>query len=226
MTSMGNGRVRVTSKALRATERPKPRRFTDDGGAVLVEAALITPVFVYMLFGIIEFGGAFRDYLTVTNMVTAGSREEAIQGLSLQADWETLQAIRKAGRAMPSGQIERIVVWKAEDRTDPVPGGCRAGSPTFNGGTFDAPAVGACNVYSADDMRDEANGPNWTCTVGPNQGPIRYYCPSGRKVSVAATPDYLGIYIQVRHPWVTGLFGEEITLSDQSVTKLEPQTIA
>ena len=41
--------------------RTRPER-----GASAVEAAIVTPVVVAMLFGIIEFGMLFKDWLAVT----------------------------------------------------------------------------------------------------------------------------------------------------------------
>ena len=46
----------------RVKVRAQPR---DDRGAVLVEAAFILPVVILIVFGIIEFGLAFKDTLTV-----------------------------------------------------------------------------------------------------------------------------------------------------------------
>ena len=38
-----------------------PGRCSGDRGAALVEAALVSPLFFLVLFGVLEFGGAFRD---------------------------------------------------------------------------------------------------------------------------------------------------------------------
>ena len=43
-------------------------------GASAVEAAIVTPVVVAMLFGIIEFGMLFKDYLGTQAMLRAGVR--------------------------------------------------------------------------------------------------------------------------------------------------------
>ncbi|HEX2737764.1 MAG TPA: TadE family protein, partial [Acidimicrobiia bacterium] len=43
-------------------------------GAVLVEAALVTPLVFLLLFGVIEFGYAFYGKLTVNNMSVVGAR--------------------------------------------------------------------------------------------------------------------------------------------------------
>lgn len=202
------------------TKATGTRRFTDDGGAVLVEAALITPLFVYLLFGILEFGGAFRDYLTTSNAASSATRAASIWGSSIDADYQTMRAVQKASTAMPLSQIDYIVVWKATGSEDTVPAACRE-APTANGGTASSPAIGACNRYSGSHI--SAPSSTWTCS---GSDPIRHYCPTGRRVSLdGAGPDYLGVYVSVTHPWVTGLFGSSITMSEQSITKLEPQTL-
>ena len=43
-------------------------------GATLVEAAIVTPLFFLLIFGIIEVGGAYKDKLAIGNAVTAGAR--------------------------------------------------------------------------------------------------------------------------------------------------------
>ena len=48
------------------------RRRSGDRGASAVEAAIVTPVVMAMLFGIIEFGFFFKDYLAVAAGVRAG----------------------------------------------------------------------------------------------------------------------------------------------------------
>src|SRR6478672_11639736 len=80
---------------------PHRRRFHGDDGAILAEAALITPFFILILFGIVEFGGAFRDYQTVSNGASQGTRTAAIQGNASGADWSILQAVIKGANAIP-----------------------------------------------------------------------------------------------------------------------------
>ncbi len=38
-------------------------------------------------------------------------------------------------------------------------------------------------------------------------------------------PDYVGVYVEITHKWITGLFGSSIKMSDTSVTRLEPQKL-
>lgn len=56
--------------------RPRPRR---DGGAALVEFALIAPVLFLVLFGVIEFGIALNDYQSIRHGVRDGARQAVVQ---------------------------------------------------------------------------------------------------------------------------------------------------
>ena len=47
------------------------RRQDNERGAALVEMALVTPLLVLLVFGILEFGLAFRDRLTVSNATSS-----------------------------------------------------------------------------------------------------------------------------------------------------------
>jgi Flp pilus assembly protein TadG len=198
------------------------RRLVGDDGAAMVEAAIITPIFFLVLFGVLEFGGAFRDYLTVNNASQGGARAGAIAGNDADADFKIVNAVRADAAAMPSGQVVRVVVFLASGPTSKVPPACTTattgiGSPTF------------CNVYTGSQLR-VPDGSGWTdCT--DNTNPSRFWCPATRKTAATAAagngpPDYLGVWVEVSHPWITGLFGNSITLTSQTVTKLEARAVS
>ena len=209
---------RVRSRVRRDPAAGPARRLHGDGGTVLVEAVLLTPFFVFMLFGILEFGGAFRDNLTVANDVLIGTRQVAIQGNAADADWNVIQAIKKASQAIPLSEIQFIVIYKASGPTTPVPAACLTG-PVSSGSN-------PCNWYGPTQIAETSNTlpENWlTCASGPSSS----YCPSTRSVLTGSPgPDYVGVYIQVLHPWITGLFGTSINLHATSVAHLEPEKLS
>ncbi len=61
-------------------------------GAVMVEMAIVVPIFVLLLFGMLEFGLAFKDKLAMTHAVTRASRDAAVLGNEDIADIEILRA--------------------------------------------------------------------------------------------------------------------------------------
>jgi Flp pilus assembly protein TadG len=54
------------------------KRTQGDCGQTFVEFALALPLLVVILFGIIQFGIAFHDYITVTDATRAGARKAAV----------------------------------------------------------------------------------------------------------------------------------------------------
>jgi len=204
------------SRARRPEPTGRGRRLRGDGGAIMAEAALLTPFFITLVFGMLEFGGAFRDYLTIANGTSQGARQAAIQGNVSTADWYILHTVVTATSAMPMSQINYIVIYKAGANVTGPPSGClTAGSAANN-----------CNRYSPTDLANlgTASTPpvNWLANT-PDSGS---WPAANRVVTVTGPPDWIGIYINTTHPWITGLFGSDITLTNNTVTQLEPQKLS
>jgi Flp pilus assembly protein TadG len=196
---------------------------TPPPGTALVEAALVSPLFFLILFGVLEFGGAFRDYLTVNNAAQSGARSGAIAGNDADADFKIVSAVRTDSASIPSGQLMRVVVFKATDSTTAVPTACTTAPNGISTG------ANPCNVYIGSDLR-VANSSGWVdCSLTTD--PSRFWCPTTRKTAATATagngpPDFLGVWVQVKHPWITGLFGNQIILTSQTITKLEARSVS
>ena len=79
---------------------PLGARARGERGSVLVEAAFITPVLFFLLFSILEFGMAFRDYLAVANTTRDGARAASIYSNDLSADFDILQTIADASNVI------------------------------------------------------------------------------------------------------------------------------
>jgi Flp pilus assembly protein TadG len=208
---------RVRSRVRREAFTSASRRLHGDHGSIIAEAALLTPFFITLLFGMLEFGGAFRDYLTTSNAASSGARQAAIQGNANDADWFILQAIKTASAAMPSSQIVDIEIFKATATTTGPPATC-------NG-----QAANTCNDYTGANLQTYL-----TTSVEPvafqsvcvtNSAPEGGWCPETRNVSLQGGPDYVGIYLKVTHPWITGLFGNNLTMKRTAVIQLEPQQL-
>src|SRR5215210_3360818 len=50
----------------------------DERGQAMTEFALVLPIIALLLFGVIQFGIAFNNYLTLTDAVRAGARKGAV----------------------------------------------------------------------------------------------------------------------------------------------------
>lgn len=195
------------------------RRCHGERGATLVESAIITPVLLLLVFGIFEFGFAFRDYLAVANSTRDAAREASVAGDVADADYRMLRAVERASAALPDGAIDRIVIWEAAGPTDTVPSGCAGGTASAgSGGVW-------CNVYSDADLStpEVQFGCQEIALGDPYDSPDRFWCPSDREVSVGSGLDYVGVYMKITHSYITGLFGDDVVFEDQLILKVEPQ---
>jgi Flp pilus assembly protein TadG len=58
-------------------DRPMRRRSCESGQAV-VELALVLPIMLLLLMGIVQFGSVFRDYIALTDATRAGARQGSV----------------------------------------------------------------------------------------------------------------------------------------------------
>ena len=200
----------------------------------MVEASLATPVLLLFLFGIFEFGFAFRDYLAVANSTRDAAREGSVAGNIADADYRVLRAIERASAALPDGAIDEVIVFKAYGPDPIVPNACLTSGST-GGGIFediDQDSVVDdevfCNVYTP--IHFEYDVGEFNCDPSPpTPDPDRFWGPTSaaatgpRQTSVGTGLDYIGIYISVGHDYITGMFGDSITFRDLTVLKVEPQ---
>jgi len=56
----------------------KRTHITSEQGQTMTEFAIVLPILVVLLFGIIQFGIAFNNYVTVTDAARAGARMAAV----------------------------------------------------------------------------------------------------------------------------------------------------
>ena len=64
---------------MRRRNRNEPvKRLQNENGQALTEFAVIIPMLALVLFGVIQFGIVFNNYLTVTDAARAGARKGAV----------------------------------------------------------------------------------------------------------------------------------------------------
>ena len=188
----------------------------------MVEAAFVAPVFFMLIFGVIEFGFVFKDRLTVDNSTREGSRAASVSGDDLESDFLILQSINHSLKSVNRPQIEEIIIYRADSPDSPIPAAC------LSSGAQSGP-VDFCNVYSPDafdePLYDNLGAANdfFGCVAATSAD--RHWCPSDRDSSLSgAPPDYVGVYVRVNHPFITGFFGDALTLTQVSVNRIEPSS--
>lgn len=58
--------------------KPTPRNLRSSDGQTMVEFALVLPLLAMLLFGVIQFGILFNNYLDLTDATRAGARKAAV----------------------------------------------------------------------------------------------------------------------------------------------------
>jgi len=181
----------------------------EDRGAVAVEAALITPLLLLLVFGIIEFSFAFKDDLAVSAAVRAGARAGSAEPGQPSFATDTAAAVARAGGALNLSSAT-LYVYDAGGGgpTDPV--------QTFNSSNagFCGGVQNACNEYTWNASTSSfqlASPENFTIKNISN-------CPNAYKQNA------IGVYMSYRHDFLTGFlpFGKSVTLSDNAVVSFEP----
>jgi Flp pilus assembly protein TadG len=193
-------------------------------GAVLIEAAATATVFFTLLFGVLEAGFLMSDYLATTSGVRAATRAATTKGNDADADYAILRQLKRETTALPNANIDKIIIFKATGPGATVPSACL--TATLHQGISNSGTNTYCNVYDRTSLT--AASTNFGCTTAyPNY----YDCgwdPKTRKVAVAAgvNPDYIGVYLKVTHPAITGFFGKNYTFTSTAVYPIEPRALA
>ncbi len=186
-------------------------------GASLIETALVVPVLLTLFFGIFEAGLLLRSELTLSNAARDGGRSASAYARAPQADYLTLRVLEHSLAPIDLEDLDYVVLFEATGPESSLPAGCDTQS-----------IAGVCNRYTAADFflpLEDAGGAdagNFRCTATAVD---RHWCPTDREASLSAGVDYVGIYIQMRHDFVTDFFADGITLDDTIVFRMEVETL-
>ena len=175
------------------------RRATTGGeqGAVLVEAAMVLPVLLLLLFGILEWGMAFKNALTVSSATRSGARAGVARPRTADYQDAIVTSVETALDALSSGDPEELWIYQAGADGYPV------GYGDFSG----------CNATRC--LRYTWDGEEFQPVAG-------YSWAGATQNACGAEADELGVYLRTEHHFVTGVFGSDRTLTDRTVMRLEP----
>ena len=93
------------------------RRIQDQQGQTMVEFALVVPILCVVLFGILQFGALYNDYVTLTDATRVGARRAAVSRFESNPSAATETAIRKASSGLTATKLIVSVnsTWKQGD---------------------------------------------------------------------------------------------------------------
>jgi Flp pilus assembly protein TadG len=208
----------------RGRSEQRPRSRVRERGAILVEAALIAPIALALIFGTMELGYAYYGKLTVEHMSIAGARAASGSANDYQADYSMLKAVDDARTGMGASSITKVVIYRATGPNDRVPTACKTG-PVTNSST-----TRGCNYYTGADFSLAPTDFGCVGPPGPTSKKDAYWCPTTRKSALLSSagngpPDYVGVYVVGVHDNLIGMFGSSFTFSNDTVIRIEPRTL-
>jgi hypothetical protein len=177
-------------------------------GANLVEFALVVPIVLLVVIGILEVGVAFRDLLAVSNAAKEGVRVMAAMGDDPLSDCTVL--IKTSSALASSVSLDNLLTIEIF-RANPN------GSQSHDN-----------NVYSLPVGADHTDCTEWS----PNPMDIGAldWSPLLRKVKIGngAELDIAGVRVTYTHNWITGFppFFGSFVVDESTVSRLEPEEYA
>ena len=179
-------------------------RTQTERGAALVEAMVITPVVLMLIFAMIDYGLYFRDDLTASNAARAAARTGVSADADGFVDYDILRNLddRLTGLGV---EPDRIVVFKATSYSDEPPAGCLVDS-----------VYPVCNSYPGSAL-------GWSKAEWIASPERTGWPESERSISNSAGTDLLGIHIRATHTFAIGAFQDTATISETVVYRIEPK---
>ncbi len=181
-----------------------------DRGATLVEAAIVYGLLFLALFAVLEFGLAFKDWLSVSHAAREGARAGATYGDDPRAD---IQILRDVEATLAPASIAAGIQVAIFEAGTPVPGvytytpgsDCSDLSP---GGTL----VGCCD---------------WTPCPEPFRATYTtpYWDPASRDIEAPFT-DRIAVQVQFTHSWITGFWSPDVDFTTTTDFSIEPQVFS
>jgi Flp pilus assembly protein TadG len=90
-------------------------RFRNERGQTMTEFALVLPILAVLLFGVIQFGIVFNNYVTLTDAVRAGARKGAVGRFAANPVGAVQTAVKSSAGGLNQSQLSISVTssWAA-----------------------------------------------------------------------------------------------------------------
>ncbi len=191
----------------------------------MVEFALVAPIFVVLVLGVMDFGFAMRETNRLERTTSAAARTGASLANYKYTDYEVLKVVDAATAGIEGLELQQVVVYKTTSSDGPPPDTCTGGT-----GVDDL-----CNVYTAemvaeDDFEvgfpDRGDAAPTACDAGSWDAG---WCPMSSPPPAAQSRerripsrDFLGVYIEARYSGVTQMLPTGVTFEKYAVFAIEP----
>jgi Flp pilus assembly protein TadG len=91
---------------------------TNERGQTMTEFTLILPILCLLLFGVIQFGIVFNNYVTVTDAARAGARKAVVSRTAMSPSAITENAVRSSAATLDQSKLAVTVATSWTQGTD------------------------------------------------------------------------------------------------------------
>ena len=187
-----------------------------ESGAAAVEAAIVTPIVIVMLFGIVELGFLFKDYLAASNAVQAGVRIASAAPRNTTFAQSAADRVALSGGAMNLNDVQQLWIYK-------VAPACPTCALTNKPDGF----TDFSNCTTCVQFRWDAPTKKFVTTPNSAHPVLKDNWPANTQNACSARgpggpPDRIGVYLQFKHDAFTNFVFKTVTISEASVMMLEP----
>jgi hypothetical protein len=176
----------------------------DERGAALIEAAIVLPLILVLVFGALDFSVAFNQSGTLAAATRAGARTASTLVKDPGYAVKAANAVAAALQTIGPTQVDEVWIYK------PAPG---PGSAPI-GGSFASCSDCVGYRWVPATRRFDTSNPMGSMWAAHAQNA----CPDVAN----DTPDRVGVYVRGHHDFVVKLFGATRTLTARTVMRLEP----
>jgi Flp pilus assembly protein TadG len=92
----------------------------NERGQTMVEFALVVPILCVVLFGILQFGALYNDYVTLTDATRVGARKAATARHEANPEAAAEAAARNSAQGLDPSELDITVTATAWEHGEPV----------------------------------------------------------------------------------------------------------
>jgi len=174
-------------------------------GASAVEAAIVTPVVMLMIFGIVELGFLFKDYIAAMGAVRAGVRMASANPRYVSFAQAAADQVALRGAAMNLQDVQQMWVYKV-NLADDKP--------------YGTSSFANCNVCVK--FRWDVPTKTFISISDTWAASSQNACSS---MSPGGPPDRIGVYLQLKHNGFTKFVFTSVNISEDSIMTFEPMPV-
>jgi Flp pilus assembly protein TadG len=99
-------------------KRFSPQTYRNEKGQTLTEFAMVLPILLLVLFGVIQLGIVFNNYVTITDAARAGARKAVVSRQAASPSSVTATAVRNSATNLDQSKLGVTVSSTWQQGTD------------------------------------------------------------------------------------------------------------